>query len=71
MSVAEYIYTNVTLNVIVRLPHPRNGYRQGQERFLAPSADNQTHNYDTKCSYHHPLLSTLRSKGLSRSKMKR
>ena len=38
--------------------------------FLAHSVDNQTRNYDTKCPNHHPSLSTLRSKGLSRSKMK-
>ena len=39
--------------------------------FIAPSADKQTCNYDTECSNHHPSLSsTLRSEGLSRSKMK-
>ena len=27
--------------------------------FLAPSADKQTHNYDTECSNLHPSLSTL------------
>ena len=43
---------------------------QGQETFLAPSADKQTRNYDTECSNHHPSLSTLRPKGLSRSMMK-
>ena len=43
---------------------------QSQETFLAPSADKQTRNYGTECSNHHPSLSTLRSKGLSRSKMK-
>ena len=37
---------------------------------LEPTTDNQTSNYDTKCSDHHPSLSTLRSKGLSLSKMK-
>ena len=37
--------------------------------FLAPSTVNQTRNYETDCSNHHPSLSTLRSKGLSRSKM--
>ena len=65
-----YIYTNLPVNVIVRLPHPRSGDSQGQETFLAPSADKQTRNYDTECSNHHPSLSTLRPKGLSRSKMK-
>ena len=29
-----------------RLPHPRSGDSQGQEMFLAPSADKQTRNYD-------------------------
>ena len=66
----KYIYTNLPVNVIVGLPHPRSGGSQGQETFLAPSADKQTRNYDTECSNHHPSLSTLRSKGLSRSKMK-
>ena len=32
------------------------------ENVLAPSADNQTRNYDTECSNHHPSLSTLRTK---------
>ena len=64
-----YIYTNLPVNVIVRLPHPRSKDSQDQERFLAPSAGKQTHNYDTERSNHHPSLSTLRSKGLSRSKM--
>ena len=27
------------MNAIVRLPHPRSGDSQGQETFLAPSAD--------------------------------
>ena len=56
-----YIYTNLPVNAIVRL-HPRSGHSQGQEKFLAPSADNQTRNYDTECSNHHLSLSTLRSK---------
>ena len=64
------MYTNLPVNAIVRLPHPRNGDSQGQETFLAPSGDKQTRNYDTECSNHHPSLSTLRRKGLSRSKMK-
>ena len=37
--------------------------------FLAPSTVNQIRNYETDCSNHHPSLSALRSKGLSRSKM--
>ena len=36
------IYTNLPVNNIVRLPHPRSGDSQGQETFLAPSADKQT-----------------------------
>ena len=64
------IYTKWPENAIVRLPYPRSGYSQGQETFLAPSADKQTRNYDIECSNHHPSLSTLRPKGLSRSKMK-
>ena len=37
---------------------------------IAPPVDNQTRNYDIGgLSYLHPYLSTLRSKGLSRSKM--
>ena len=65
MHVYMYVYI-----YIVRLPHPRSGDSQGKETFLAPSADKQTRNYDTGCSNHHPSLSTLRPKGLSRSKMK-
>ena len=64
------IYTNLPVNPIVRLPHPRSGDSQDQETFLAPSADKQTHNHDIECSNHHPYLSTLRSQRFSRSKMK-
>ena len=56
------------MDAIVRLPHLWSGDSQGQETFLAPSADKQTHNYDIEC--HHTPLSTLRSKGLSCSKRK-
>ena len=52
-------YTNLLVNAIVRLTHPRNGDSQDQESFLAPPADNQTHNYDTECSHLHPFLPTL------------
>ena len=65
-----YTHTNLPANVIVRLPNPRSGYSQGQETFLAPPADKQTRNYDTECSNQHHSLATLRSKGLSSSKMK-
>ena len=70
MYIYIYIYINLPVNAIVRLRHPRSGDSQGQETFLAPSVDKQTLNYDTECSNHHPSLSNLRSRGLSRSKMK-
>ena len=63
-------YTNLAVNAIVRLPHPWSGDSQGQETFLAPSADKQIPNFDIECSNHHLSLSTLRSKGLSCRKMK-
>ena len=40
--------TNLRVNAIVRLPHPRSGDNQGQQTFLALSADKETCNYDTK-----------------------
>ena len=55
-----YIYINLRVNAIIRLPHPWSGDSQGQETFLAPSADNQNRKYHTECSNHHPSLSTLR-----------
>ena len=61
---------HLPVNAILRLPHPQSRDSQGQETFLAPSADKQTLNYDTECSNHHPSLSTLRPKGLSHSMMK-
>ena len=42
-----YIHTNLPVNAIVRLPHPRSRDSQGQETFLAPSADRETRNYGT------------------------
>ena len=56
--------------VIVRLAHPRGGYSHDKETFLAPSTDKETLHYDAECSNSHPSLSSLRSKGLSPSKMK-
>ena len=35
-----YLYTNLLVNVLVRLPHPWSRDRRGQEMFLAPPADN-------------------------------
>ena len=40
--------TNLPVNAIVRLPHPRGGDSQDQKTFLAPSADKQSRNYDTR-----------------------
>ena len=56
MYINIYIYINLPVNSIVRLPHPQSRDSQGQEKFLAPSADKQTRNYDTECSSHHPSL---------------
>ena len=53
-----YINTHFPVNAIARQPHPRSGNSQGQETFLAPSTDKQTHNYDTECSNHNPSPST-------------
>ena len=43
-----YIYTTLPLNAIVRLSCPWSGDKQGQETFLAPSADKKTRNHDTE-----------------------
>ena len=40
------MYTNLLVSDTVRLTHPWSGDSQGQETFLAPSADKQTRNYD-------------------------
>ena len=44
------MYIHLPVNAIARLPHPRSEDSQGQETFLAASADKQTRNYDTECS---------------------
>ena len=51
-----YIHTNLPVSDLVSLPHPqsRDSSGQGQEMFLAPSADKETCNYDTEYSNHHP-----------------
>ena len=43
-----YVYRNLLVNAIFRLPHPQSEVGQGQETFLAPSADKQTRIYDTE-----------------------
>ena len=63
-------FTSLLVNAMFRLPHPRGGDSQDQEKLLAPSADRQTRNYDTEFSKHHHSISTLRSKRLSFNKMK-
>ena len=45
-----YIHSNLPVDVIVKIPHPRSGDSQGQETFLAPSADKPTRNHAT-CIY--------------------
>ena len=64
------LYTNLPVDVIVRLPHPRNGNGQGHETLLAPSPDEPTRKSEIECSNHHQSLSNLRPKRLSCSKMK-
>ena len=41
-----YIYINLPVNAIGRLPHRWSGDSQEQETFLAPSTDKETGNYD-------------------------
>ena len=53
MYIYIYIYADLPVNVIVKLPLPQSGDSQDQKTFLAPSANNQTCNYDTECSNHH------------------
>ena len=48
------IYTNLPVNALVILSHPCIRYSDGQEMFLASSADKQTRNYDAECSKQHP-----------------
>ena len=64
------MHTNLPLDVIVKITHPRSRHSQNQGTSLAYSADKPTRNYDIECSNHHPSLSRLRPKGLSHSKMK-
>ena len=59
MYICIYIHTNLPVNAIVRLLHLRSEDSQGQETFLAPSADKKTRNHDIECSNHHKSLSIL------------
>ena len=63
-------FTNLHIHKFTSKSHSQTNTGPGQKTFLLPSADNQIRNYDRECSYLHPSLSTLKSKGLSRSKMK-
>ena len=58
------IYTNLAVNIIVRLPHPRSGDSQGQETFLTPSADKQIRNHDTEGSKPPSLPISSKVKGI-------
>ena len=60
----SHIYTNLPVNAIVRLPHPRSGDSQGQETFLAPSADKQTRNHDIECykNYVNIMVTSVKGK---------
>ena len=46
-----HTHTNLPVNAIVRLPHPWSRDSQGQETFLAPSADKQTRKPTSKRLY--------------------
>ena len=63
MYIYIYIYTNLPVNTIVRLPHPRSGDSQGHKTFLAPSADKQIRNHDTRVL----KLPSLPIKGIEQS----
>ena len=43
-----YIYTNLPVNAIVRQHHPQSGDSRGQKKFIPPSADKQTRNFNTR-----------------------
>ena len=58
------IYTNLPVNAIVRPPHPWSGDSQGQETFLAPSADKQTRSYDTRVLKPPSLPINTKAKGI-------
>ena len=51
-------YTNLPVNAIDKLPHPRSGDSQRHEALLAPCLDRQTRNYDTAQLLKPPSLPT-------------
>ena len=57
IDIFMYIYIYIPVKVIVGgLLHPWCGNSQDQETLLAPSADNQTRNFDTECSSHDEMV---------------
>ena len=64
MYIYTYIYINLPVNAIVRLPLPQSGDIQGQATFLAPSADKKTSNYDTRVLKPPSLLINAKVKGI-------
>ena len=64
------IYTNLSVNDVVGLRHPRSGDSLQQEAFVALPADKKTGNYDIEYWDRHLYLLTLRPKELSIRKMK-
>ena len=43
---------------------PWSGWDRIRKCFLPPSAGNQIRSYDTECPNYHPLLSTLKFRGI-------
>ena len=64
VSLGQNIYTNLPVNAIVRPHHPWSGDSQGQETLLAPSADKQTRNYDTRVLKPPSLPTNPKAKGI-------
>ena len=58
------MHMNLPVNAVVRQLHPRSRNSQGQETFLAPSADNQTCNYETEYSNQPPVAVNTKVKGI-------
>ena len=64
-----YIYNNLPVNAIVRLPILRKEIARARKRFQHPLLTSRPPTM-TQCSNYYSFLSTLRSKGLSHSKIK-
>ena len=48
----------VYIQIYTKKCDSHSGDSQDYETFLAPSADKQTHNFDTECPNHHPSQSS-------------